>query len=286
MKPSPAADKRAGRLVRVFDLLRLTAPELQPEETKVHLACSSFSRKERPLDAYIGGTFQRFQSWQHRTSYFNRKYVVSMVQLDEPHQWLFAGAYSVLGYEPDGIGYRFRLREISACKELDGRLVACFEKVGRNCYRVAERCVDAITVSEIRPSKLGIPDFPGFKGLHVTKVQLDAVIKENHGGWRAALSSVAGVYLIADSETGKFYVGSATGKGGIWQRWCQYSASGHGGNRELKALLGANSLNRAAALRFSVLEIADTHASVEEIRAREAHWKHVLLTRIHGLNAN
>jgi hypothetical protein len=272
--------------MRLFDLLRLSAPGLTPEQTKIHLACSSYSGKEKPLDAYIDGTFQEFQSWQSQASYFNRKYVVSLVQLDELHQWLFAGAYTVHGHKPDGIGVRFRLKEIPACGELDGRLVTRFEKIGRNCYRVAENSVDEITVSEIRPTKLGLPDFPGFKGLLVTKHQLDSVVRENHGGWRAALSSVAGVYLIADAESGKFYVGSATGEGGIWQRWCQYSASGHGGNRDLKALLGVNSLQRAATFQFSVLEIADTHASIDEIRARESHWKQVLLTRIHGLNAN
>ena len=167
------------------------------------------------------------------------------------------GAFTVHGHRPDGIGVRFRLNEISACKDLDGRLVARFEKDGRNCYRIAENYVDEISVWELRPTRLGIPDFPGFKGLHVTKHELDCVVRENHGGWRAALSSVAGVYLITDSKSGRFYVGSATGKGGIWQRWCQYSKSGHGGNRDLNALLGAKSLRRAASLQFSVLGSRD-----------------------------
>jgi hypothetical protein len=272
--------------MRVLDLLKLKAPELFPEHTKLHLACSSYSREETPLEAYQRGTFQAFQSWQHKTSYFNRPFVVSLVQMDEANQWLFAGAYTVHGHKPSGIGFNFRLEEIPACRELNGRLIAHFVKEGRQCYRVAENYVDDITVSEIRATKLGIPDFPGFKGLHVTKQVLDAVVKENHSSWRAALKSVGGVYLIADSKSGRFYVGSATGEGGIWQRWCQYSATGHGGNRDLKELLGVHSLRRAASLQFSVLEIADTHASIEEIRGRESHWKRVLLTRIHGLNAN
>lgn len=272
--------------MRVFDLLKLSAPELTPEHAKLHLACTSYSGDDKPLDAYREGRFQEYQSWQHKTSYFNRKYVISFVQMDEPNQWLFAGVYTVQGYKSEGIGFRYRLKEIETCKALDGRLIAHFVKNARQCYRVAENYVDEITVSEIRPTKLSIRDFPGFKGLHVTKQELDSVARENHGGWRAALSSVAGVYLIADSKSGKFYVGSATGEGGIWQRWCQYSATGHGGNRDLKVLLGVNSLRRAATLQFSVLEIADTHASIEEICSRESHWKRVLLTRIHGLNAN
>jgi hypothetical protein len=38
--------------------------------------------------------------------------------------------------------------------------------------------------------------------------------------------------------------------------------------------------------RFSVLEIADINESRDEVLQRESHWKSVLLTRQHGLNAN
>jgi hypothetical protein len=38
--------------------------------------------------------------------------------------------------------------------------------------------------------------------------------------------------------------------------------------------------------RFSVLEIADINESRDEVIQRESHWKSVLLTRQHGLNAN
>lgn len=94
------------------------------------------------------------------------------------------------------------------------------------------------------------------------------------------------MYLISDSKTGRFYVGSACGKGGFWDRWVTYSTTCHGGNRDLKKLLGTDPMRRAASLQYSVLEIADTHASYEEILARESHWKTVLMTRLHGLNAN
>jgi hypothetical protein len=75
-----------------------------------------------------------------------------------------------------------------------------------------------------------------------------------------------------------------TGEGGIWQRWLDYAATGHGGNRDLKTLLESGGLERAAGLQYSILEIADTHTSVNDVLQRESHWKRVLLTRIHGLN--
>jgi hypothetical protein len=81
-------------------------------------------------------------------------------------------------------------------------------------------------------------------------------------------------------------LGPQTGEGGIWQRWTDYSKSGHGDNRDLRKLLQSMDTACRDELRFSILEIADTHTTVEEIRDRESHWKQTLLTRIHGLNAN
>ena len=100
------------------------------------------------------------------------------------------------------------------------------------------------------------------------------------------MSAVAGVYLITDTSTGKLYVGSATGDGGIWARWSQYAATGHGGNKELKKLLKSEGADYARHFQYAVLEIADTHASAEEVIRREAHWKRVLGSREHGYNNN
>ncbi len=54
----------------------------------------------------------------------------------------------------------------------------------------------------------------------------------------------------------------------------------------MKRLVGTEGIDRAKHYRFSVLEIADAHASSGEVLERESHWKRVLLTRIHGWNAN
>jgi len=138
----------------------------------------------------------------------------------------------------------------------------------------------------VRPAKLQIAAFPGYSWATLTKQQLDIVVDQQVMSWKTALSNVDGVYVIADRSTGKLYVGSATGQEGIWSRWCTYSATGHGGNRELKELLREEGGDHAKNFQFSILEIADSHASSEDTLARESHWKQVLLTRAHGLNAN
>ena len=98
------------------------------------------------------------------------------------------------------------------------------------------------------------------------------------------MSNVSGVYLITDRATGKLYVGSATGGGGIWQRWCDYSSNGHGGNKDIIAVLNENGFEYADNFQYSILEIADTHTSKEDILERESYWKDVLCTRKYGYN--
>src|SRR4029077_10758394 len=121
----------------------------------------------------------------------------------------------------------------------------------------------------------------------LTKQHLGIVVTQEIESWRSALANVAGIYVIGDRSTGKLYVGSATGGEGIWSRWCAYSATGHGGNSELKDLLKREGDAYAENFQFGVLEIVDTHASTDDVLRRESHWKNLLLTRVpHGYNAN
>ena len=268
--------------MKAWDLLSLLDSEISPSKTKVHLAVHNGT--EDPLDVYRAGEFSKWQARQSRKN-FERPFVVALIQLQQ-QLWLFAGAYSAHGSTTAAGGeYLYRLNERRACEEINGRLVVHFQRPGRQSYLNGERYADQIIVAEIRAEPESLPKFPGFKRVQITKAQLDLIVRKDRGEWKTALSSVAGVYLVTESKGGKFYVGSATGDGGIWQRWLDYSATGHGGNRELKVFLEGDQ-KRADTFQFSILEIADTHASVTEILERESHWKTVLLTRIHGLNAN
>lgn len=97
--------------------------------------------------------------------------------------------------------------------------------------------------------------------------------------WVHALSSVNGIYLIRHLKDGRLYVGSAYGDGGILGRWAAYARSGHGGNKLLKQLDPRH-------FEFSVLEIAPSTLSADEVIARENRWKERLGTRMFGLNEN
>ena len=65
------------------------------------------------------------------------------------------------------------------------------------------------------------------------------------------------------------------------------SATGHGGDKELRELLREKGPDYAEKFQFGILEIADTNASDGDVRRRESRWKELLLTRQpHGYNAN
>ena len=268
----------------LLPLLSLQVPGFSAKESKIHLA--THNGIEDPLDVYLGRKFDDWQRHQSRRN-FERKFVISLISLPSPNSWLFAGLHSSgrASQLEDGT-FLYPLIEAVECRELNGRLVVHFKRPSRQAYLKTESWAEGISVTELRASRLAISDFPGFKSVHITKDQLDLIVLDQLPEWRSALSSVAGVYLIADSKTGKQYVGSATGHGGIWGRWCEYASTGHGGNVQLKAVMKELGSDHVQNLRYSVLEIADTHASAAEVLERESHWKNVLLTREYGFNAN
>lgn len=267
--------------IPLFQLLGNLDPELSPTDCKVHLAVHN--GKEDPLDVYVAGNFDRWQAWQNGPN-FNRDRVVALIALPERDKWLLAGVYSVASVERMEDGhFEYDMLPSPLTEPLNGRAVVQFTRTGRQSYLVAENWVERMTIAEVRPERMQIADFPGYSNALLTKQQLDVVVAQRVASWRSALASVGGVYVIADRNTGKLYVGSASGDEGIWGRWCSYSATGHGGNRELVQLLSEKSAAYAEHFQFGILEIADPHA---DVLARESHWKRLLGTRDHGYNGN
>jgi hypothetical protein len=117
-------------------------------------------------------------------------------------------------------------------------------------------------------------DFPGF--LHFVKSlsELDKLPT----GWINVLKSSKGIYLLTCPKTKEQYVGSATGDDGFWGRWQDY-ANGHGGNVALKS-------RDPSDYQVSILEVAGTALTTDEILKAEQLWKSKLQSREMGLNRN
>lgn len=267
-----------------FDLLRIQEPLLEPKKCKVHLATHNGS--EDPLTEYLEGRFDSWQAWQEKKN-FDRPYVVSFVKAPkEVNRWLYVGAYAQSGSKPHPTkGVVYDLTPLPASLDFAGRLTCSYERKGRQAYPFGESVAPSCEVYQFNPEKLHLAEFPGFKKVNVSFGELARIVRQAIPSWRAALENVAGVYLISDQLDGKLYVGSATGAGGIWARWCEY-LNGHGENVRLRKLIKEGGAARAEHFHFSVLEIADTHTSGADVLLREGHWKEVLLTRLHGHNGN
>jgi hypothetical protein len=273
--------------MNLFPILNLEVPSLKPDECKIHLAV--WNGRENPLDEFLAGRFPAWQQLQSQRN-FERPFVVSLIKMSNESRWLFAGVYSTHGCSTirGAVPYRYKLKELSKLADLTGRLVVEFARPGRQSYLRAENWADHLQVRELKPERLVLEEFPGFVKVLLLKGKLDIIVKEGVESWRSALSSVAGVYLITDTKTGRHYIGSAYGSGGIWARWRDYSETGHGHNRELRRILAREGPHYCLNFQFSIVETADSNASRDQILARETHWKNALCCREShgGYNAN
>ena len=128
--------------------------------------------------------------------------------------------------------------------------------------------------------------FPGFDNFVLDHSTLGLVIQDaRYREWRAALSSVQGVYLITDRSTGKHYVGKADGRDRIFGRWQSYWSNGHGGNVVMKDELDRG-FTTPENFQFSALRVFGPESPAEQINAAEKHFKDALLSRPFGLNLN
>jgi hypothetical protein len=146
---------------------------------------------------------------------------------------------------------------------------------------------DFEVVEILREPYTGRP-FPGYEDIELSFEEIETLVRNSRPDWKAALESVKGIYLITDALTGKRYVGSPYGEGGIWSRWSAYVETGHGGNVDLRSLVTTPDLNYCRSnFRFALLEHRPFRAADEQIIQRENSWKRLLLTRgDQGLNRN
>ena len=176
----------------------------------------------------------------------------------------------------DGFRRTFDLERTSALTELESRLVIGWRSP--RTWRISASTAASYPVMEIADAE-PVP-FPGFDALTLDYPQLQAVVRDHrYAGWRAALASVTGIYLITDTHDGRHYVGKADGVENLLQRWTAYAANGHGGNVELRSL-------DPSTFRLSVLRVFDPATPTQAIDTAESHFKRALDSRRHGLNRN
>lgn len=247
---------------------------------------SRFPNSPTPYQLWLAadGRFDIYQKVQGRPVYRDARMIASFVGTPL-NETLFVGLYAIkgIGAAPDGLidpvsgevvgGKNFYdLELLPLLADYRGRLIVAWGK-GYRAW-VQRAALREKTVLEIR-REIGDPPFPGFLNFCEPLNTLARVPVT----WRVALSAVGGIYLLTCRKKGTQYVGSAYGPGGFWARWEDYVASGHGGNRRMRDI-------PAADYQVTVLEVAASSNSVDQIVAMENRWKQKLLTRQFGLNGN
>ncbi len=156
--------------------------------------------------------------------------------------------------------------------DLIGRIVIDWGRGTRSWIQRADRQNKPIV--ELR-KEFKEPEFPGFMRFMEPLSKVERLPQS----WIAALQSSKGIYLLTCPRTHEQYVGSATGEGDFWGRWLEYLQAGHGGDVALKS-------REPSDYQVSVLEVAGTAATTDDILKMEARWKQKLQSREMGLNRN
>lgn len=174
----------------------------------------------------------------------------------------------------------FTLEPVEIMNEYNDRLVIDWGKSMKFYHRgIIQKPVVSIESIVKKP-------FPGFDKLVIPFDELKNVVDKfdtYYSEWRTTLSSVYAVYLITDMGSGKQYVGSATGNGGLLGRWREYvETGGHGNNKGLIEHLQQHP-KRCSELQFSVLQVF-TKSSDKVVLDAENDWKDKLQSRRFGFN--
>lgn len=221
-----------------------------------------------------------------RRRFKNGDIVFCFIPYTSNKDWMLVNAYKVLDDSKWLVGADENY--MAEYQPYFGRLVVHYEDKTHNILVRSPEIIDTIyvkTILEHPYNELG-EDFPGYENVDLSWNDLRRVLRFKN--WQTALENQKAVYLITDTATNKRYVGSAYGDNMLLGRWRNYAENGHGGNKELKALVEENGLEYVKNnFRYSILDIYKSTTDDEAIIARESWWKNILLTRgDYGYNAN
>ena len=185
-------------------------------------------------------------------------------------------------------GINYKGEEIEKFKPYFGRVIVKFHKSYPGGVFNFITIKDKIEVLQILPTLYDGDDFTGYENVCLSFIQLEAILNRGKHDWIAALKNQKAVYLITDKNNGKLYVGSATGKNGmLLQRWGNYIATGHGGNKELIELIKEKGIEYLRKyFQYSILENYNMRTDDDYVLQRESWWKETLQSRKFGYNAN
>lgn len=267
--------------------LKQIMPIDNPSHYKMHVA--KYNGNVNPLDDFISdfGNWIGWNCWRsEKVNRFTRQFVISFMDFyPQKGIFLFGGIFEILNTYSGH--YDIQLCELY--KEFIGRLKVSNIITTRGSAFNFENHYDKIEVAEILDKSYSSHIFPGYERIDYSFSSIKAIINREPPDWKSALENIKGVYMLTDQQNGKRYIGSAYGDSGIWSRWSQYCANGHGGNKELVELVSQNGYEYVEKnFKFTLLEIHPMFTADDFIILRESYWKDVMMSRNgkYGYNAN
>jgi len=273
-------------MITIQELLRIKTNLF--ENSKVKLVRHKDNRKEYRDIINDRDELIKYQSEQSENVFGNCDYIVSFIGTESTKS-LFFGVFKINGVISQKTvkgktKYIYDITEVKGYDDYINRVVIDWGKSTAKWFHWYDKNPKKIV--EIIPQGF-IGNFPGLTNFILEYKELKKLIEnpDANRDWKNHLSSVNGIYIILDKNTGKQYIGSANGKNGIWQRWTDYVKTYHGGNLQLKELIKSDK-NYYKNFKYSVLQVLPSNISKKEIDRIETIYKEKLGTKAHGLNSN
>ena len=273
--------------IMLNDLLRFDTAEVPNVRVKFNI----YNGYDDPLDLYKTNPDEvnvTWFLWHDDRRYFNVGQTAICLLKLRGDQWLLTTIKKItrLLDVTDGVGYD--ADEVKEYEQYFGRMVVEYHNPCRTMGRKYENVMDELEVVQILNEQYTGNEFPGYENVRLSYPLLKNIVDRQLPGWVDALRNQKAVYLITDTKTGKMYVGSATSQTGmLLQRWSNYIADGHGGNKALKELVKKQGFDYVKEnFQYSILENYNARMDDEYILRRESWWKETLRTREFGYNKN
>ena len=244
-----------------------------------------------PMDLYLREpeiVNTQWLFWRTKQRYFNVGQIAVCLLKLSSDTWLLTtikrvtkelGIYGGINYEGE---------ELEEYRQYYGRVIVKYHKTVQTQGMYYNTVCNELEVLQLLPTTFDGEEFPGYDNVRLSYMQLASILERRKQSWIAALENQKAVYLITDTNNGKLYVGSATSDNGmLLQRWCSYVENGHGGNKELIALINASGFDYVKQyFQYSILENYNAKIDDHVVLKREAWWKDTLQSRRFGYNSN
>lgn len=267
------------------DLLGFTDEELNRVKIKFNIR----SGDVEPLDKWLEDPEiinNGWLLWRENKNYFKTGQIAICLVNMGWDNWLLTTVREVGKEKGVYQGVNFEGKEIEKYKSLFGRVIVNYHKSHQTQGVYLSTIADKVVVGQILPAVYDGSEFPGYDKVILSYYQLEQIVSKNRRDWVNALGSQKAVYLITDKSNGKLYVGSATAQTGmLLQRWNDYIASGHGGNKDLINLVNREGIEYVKQnFQYSILENYNAKTDDNYIFSRERWWMRALQSKTHGYN--